>query len=108
MEKLKILQKELKHIEYVNRGAPFPIFDTEYVGMVKDEINKEHVKINTMTKEEYDELPVVACKGCKRLYIEVDDDDNDICMRCGSINEIKEYKNIHEYREVNKDILKLD
>jgi DNA-directed RNA polymerase subunit RPC12/RpoP len=57
-----------------------------------------------MAKEEksryitgYDEVPVVACKYCNSLNIQEDDNGNDLCMRCSSINEIKHYKTIHEY-----------
>ncbi len=96
MEKLKHLQGELKHIERVNMLAPFPLYDTEYVELVKQEISN----MNDDNKD-YDAEPVVACKHCKELYIKVDDDSNDICMRCGSINEIVEYKDIYEYKEVN-------
>jgi DNA-directed RNA polymerase subunit RPC12/RpoP len=46
----------------------------------------------------YDDEPVVACKYCKSLHIVTDEVGNDICMRCGS-NELKEFKNIHEYKE---------
>jgi DNA-directed RNA polymerase subunit RPC12/RpoP len=93
MERLEYLKKELKHITSVNKGSPFPLFDTEYVELVTQEI------INMKDKIDYNEDPVYACKHCKALYIEVDNDDNDMCMRCGSINEIIEYKDIFEYKE---------
>jgi DNA-directed RNA polymerase subunit RPC12/RpoP len=47
----------------------------------------------------YDDEPVVACKYCKSLHIVTDEVDNDICMRCGSINELKSFENIHKYKE---------
>lgn len=89
LRELKLL---VDHMEYFNTMAPFPVFSTEYIQDIKDRMD-EIIK----SKENYDELPVVACKHCKSLYIEVDEEDNDICMKCNSINELIEYKNIHEY-----------
>ena len=90
---LEYLKKLLAHLEYYNLMAPFPVFDTEYV---------EYVKILIMDLENekrinYDEQPVVACKYCNHLHIVFDEHDNDICMRCGSVNELREFKNINEY-----------
>lgn len=93
MERLEYLKIEYKHITNVNRHSPFPLIDTEYVEMVKQEI------INVMEKIDYDHEPIHACKHCKSLYIKVDDDNNDICHRCGSINEVVEYKDIFEYKD---------
>lgn len=56
-----------------------------------------------MSKQEYDELSVVACKHCKSLHIENDDLENDICMRCGSVNDIEIYNNIDQYLEKNEE-----
>lgn len=86
-------------MEHSNSMAPFPIFDTEYVEDVRDKIkNMEENQIN------YDDEPVVACKYCKNLHIVNDKWDNAHCMRCGSVNELKEYKNIFEYQEnINND-----
>jgi hypothetical protein len=55
--------------------------------------------MNNETKEYYDTLPVVACKYCKSLHIKTDDNENDICMSCGSINQIDIYDNIEQYNE---------
>jgi rRNA maturation endonuclease Nob1 len=90
--KLKILKDELKHIQHYNSLAPFPVFDTEYVEAVNNTIKNMKDK-----KVDYDDEPVVACKHCKKLYIVVDDVDNDICMRCGSVNETRKFENIKEY-----------
>ncbi len=35
----KNLISELKHIETTNLLAPFPVYDTEYVSHVKEQIN---------------------------------------------------------------------
>jgi len=74
--------------------APFPVYDTEYVEEVKNII----MKLENENKINYNEEPVVACKYCKSLHIVIDEVDNNICMRCGSVNELKEFKNIHEYK----------
>lgn len=55
-----------------------------------------------VTKEEYDEMPVVACSYCNSLNIREDDNSNDICMRCGAINEIKHFKTINHYLNETK------
>jgi len=57
----------------------------------------------SITKENYDKEPVVACVYCKSLHIRYDEDDNDICFRCGSVNSILEFKDIFDYEQfVNK------
>lgn len=55
-----------------------------------------------MSKDEYNEMSVVACKYCKSLHIENDELENDICMRCGAVNEIDFYENIDHYLEENE------
>jgi hypothetical protein len=75
--------------------APFPVYDTEYVSNVKNHIKK----MKEDDKTNYDELPVAACEYCDSLRIKVDDLDNDYCMRCGSVNSIKIYKDIFEYQK---------
>ena len=55
-----------------------------------------------MTKIEYDNIPVVACKYCKSLHIQNDELENDICMRCGAVNEIVIYDNIGKYLKENE------
>lgn len=74
--------------------SPFPIFDTEYVKNVKKLLKK---LMKNKEKIDYDSLPVVACKGCHNLAIEVDEHGNDVCYKCGEINNIKVYSNIDEY-----------
>ena len=74
--------------------APFNIYDSEYVEEVKNTI----MKLENENKIDYNDEPVVACKYCKSLHIVIDEVDNNICMRCGSVNELKEFKNIHEYK----------
>ena len=91
---LQYLRKHLDHLLYYNKMAPFPVYDTEYVEEVKNII----MKLENENKIDYNDEPVVACKYCKSLHIVIDEVDNNICMRCGSVNELKEFKNIHEYK----------
>lgn len=95
---IKYLRELLSYLEYHNSMAPFPVYDTEYVGKVRE-------VLDNMKKSEidYDKLPVAACKYCNSLHIEVDEVDNDVCMRCGSINEIVIYKDIEEYGISNSE-----
>ena len=91
---LQYLREHLDHLLYYNKMAPFPVYDTEYVEEVKNTI----MKLENENKIDYNDEPVVACKYCKSLHIVIDEVDNNICMRCGSVNELKEFKNIHEYK----------
>ena len=101
-EILKQLNKLYKHVEYWNKMNIFPYYDTEWVGDIKNYINK--IKMNK--DNDYDKEPVFACKHCGTLVVpnqyEVDDDGNEICGRCGSINEVTEYKDIFEYNKEQK------
>ena len=101
-EILKQLNKLYKHVEYVNKMHVFPFYDTEWVGDIKNYINK--IKMNK--DNDYDKEPVFACKHCGTLVVpnqyEVDDDGNEICQRCNSINDVKEYSNIFEYNKEQK------
>jgi hypothetical protein len=90
--KIEAVKALLKHLEYSNQMAPFPVFDTEYVSDVRN-----YLRQMEQSDKHYDDEPVVACKYCKNLYIVVDDEDNDICMKCNSVNELKTYENIGEY-----------
>lgn len=95
---LKHLKVLFNHLNYYNKMAPFPVYCTEYV---KDVYNR--IEFMKESKEEYDELPVVACKMCKSLHIVTDDEENDHCFRCGSFNDLVTYKNIFEYeKSINK------
>ena len=100
-EILKQLNKLYKHVEYYNKMAPFPPFCTEWQQNIRDKINE--IK---MEKKDYDKEPVFACKHCGTLVVpnqyEVDDDGNEICQRCNSVNEVKEYKDIFEYNKEQK------
>lgn len=86
------LKNLLQYVEYYNEMAPFPVFDTEYVEEIKKSIKK-------MENNEYNGLPVAACKYCNSLHIINDDEENDVCMRCGAVNEIVIYDNIDTYFE---------
>lgn len=92
---IRYLKKYLKHMKYYNGMAPFPLFCTDYVNDVENKL-KEIMSDKT---KEYDEEPVVACKYCKSLHIKSDEIDNSICMRCGSVNELKDFKDIYEYQK---------
>ena len=98
---LKQLNKLYKHVEYVNKMHVFPFYDTEWVQNIKDKINE--IMDN---KKDYDKEPVFACKHCGTLVVpnqyEIDDDGNEICQRCNSVNEVKEYSNIFEYNKQQK------
>lgn len=89
------LQLLVEHMNYYNRMSPFPIYDTSYVKDVEYKIKEMK---NDQLKD-YDSEGVVACKYCKSLHIKTDEDDNDICMRCGSINELQEFSSIYKYNE---------
>lgn len=95
----KLILKELKrlksHLEHYNKMAPFNIYDSDYVKDVNDKI----MNVEKDKKTNYDEEPVVACKYCKSLHIVTDEVENNICMRCGSVNELQEFKNIYEYKK---------
>lgn len=93
---LQQLKKQLEHVEYYNMMSPFPYYDTEYVQKLKEKM--EEIE---RSKKDYDELPVVACGSCKSLHIVVDEVDNSICMKCNTMNELVEFKNIYEYKESN-------
>lgn len=96
---IKVLNGIKKHLKYHNKMAPFPVFDTGYIKDVEQIIkNMEQTNIN------YDELPVAACKYCNSLWIENDEVENDVCMRCGTVNELVIYKDINSYIETVKTI----
>lgn len=95
---LKQLKLQYDHVTYYNEMSPFPIYDTEYVEKLKEKMDEI-----TESQEDYDKVPVEACKHCKSLHIVVDDVDNSICMKCNSINEIEVYPTIQDYLK-NKNI----
>ena len=100
-ELLKHLNSIYKYVEYWNKMGPFPRYDTEWQSDIKNYINE--IK---MEKKDYDKEPVFACKHCGTLVVpnqyEVDDDGNEICQRCNSVNEVIEYKDIFEYNKEQK------
>ena len=100
-EILKQLNKLYKHVEYCNTYTPFPFYDTEWQIDIKNYINEIKMK-----KKDYDKEPVFACKHCGTLVVpnqyEVDDDGNEICQRCNSVNEVISYKDIFEYNKEQK------
>lgn len=81
---------------YHNDMAPFPVFDTEYVDVVENEINK-------MGDKNYDNEPVDACGTCGSLHIKSDEMGlKNVCMACGTVNDLVKYDNIFEYLETDK------
>lgn len=81
---------------YYNDMAPFPVYDTEYVEIIQNELNK-------MKANEYNDDPVEACGSCGSLHIISDDMElHNVCMRCGSVNDLIKYENIEEYLESDK------
>lgn len=92
--KLKYMKALLEHVSYYNKMAPFPVYDTDYENKIK-----ETIKGMEDLEKDYDSEPVTACKYCKSLHVLVDEYDNNICGRCGSINEIIEFENIYKYKE---------
>jgi len=73
--------------------SPFPPFDTEYVQVIKDKLDKmkQEEKIN------YDLLPTAACKYCDSLGLIQDEFDNDYCTKCGEINAINIFPTYYDY-----------
>tara|TARA_R110000851_G_scaffold315229_5_gene477628 strand:+ start:18064 stop:18300 length:237 start_codon:yes stop_codon:yes gene_type:complete len=73
------------------------MYDTEYVSAIRNQLENMKEPIN------YDELPVTACRHCLSLWGEPDELENDICMRCGVINEIKIFADIFEYLKAKEE-----
>lgn len=86
-------------MDYYNNLAPFPPYDTDYVNDIRNKI-KEIMSDKT---KEYDNEPVVACKFCKSLHIVSDELENDICFKCGAVNQLVTFDNIHEYKKFLKE-----
>lgn len=82
-------------MEEANRNTPFPFYDTGYIAYTKEKLKE----FKDMAKEEYDKLPVTACKYCKSLFIINDDIENEHCGKCGSVNSTTIYKSISDYLE---------
>lgn len=97
MKKIQHLKEVTGNLEHYNKMSPFPIYDTEYVQKLKEQLE-------SMVDEnhDYDSDPVHACKYCKNLNVQYDDNQNEICMRCGSKNSTIEFKDIHEYLKFKK------
>lgn len=51
-----------------------------------------------LTKEDYDKVPVVACKYCNTLHIIIDEYGNDICLNCCTYNETRTFNTIYDYQ----------
>lgn len=88
-----VLRNLLSHLKYYDNLAPFPIYGSEYIGDVENKLRE----VMEDKEKNYDDESVVACRFCKSLHIVSDEVDNNVCMRCGSINELQEFSNINEY-----------
>ena len=94
---VKKLKELLDHLEYYNEMNAFPYYDTDYVERIRNTM--EYIEDE---ENKYDTEPVEACANCKSLYIVEDEEGtNLICMKCNSINEVKIYDNIYEYKKNN-------
>ena len=88
-----VLKSLLVHLKYFDNLAPFPVYGSEYIEDVENKLRE----VMENKDKNYDDEPVVACRFCKSLHIVSDEVDNNVCMRCGSINELQEFFNIDEY-----------
>lgn len=95
MNKLKTMKKQYDHMTYYNLMAPFPVYDTDRVKALEKRII-EMEKI----KEDYNTEPVFACKHCKSLNIRTDELENNVCFKCGSVNDLETYETIYEYNKM--------
>lgn len=88
---LLILKKLLNHVDNYNNLSPFPLWDSYYTEKLREKLKMEKTK--------YDEEPVECCRYCKNLHIIKDEEDNDICFKCGNIvnNDCEEFENIELY-----------
>lgn len=91
-ELIKYTEDLLEYVEQGNKYSPFPQYDTEYVELIKSNLEK-------MYNKKYDEGPVSACKFCNELSIIDDDLDNGVCTKCGAVNDIIIYQDIFEFLE---------
>jgi|SRR5699024_4835227 len=96
-EIIKFLKERLDIMIKANNKAIFPPYDTGYVKYTENKINE----IMAIDKEEIEKIPVAACRYCNSLYILNDEIGNDHCVGCGSVNEVKIYKTMEEYLDLN-------
>ena len=75
--------------------APFPVYDTEVI----EDLKKQIERTMGVKKIDYDAMPVHYCAHCKSLHIEIDEANNDVCGRCGSVNEVETAKTIEDYNK---------
>jgi uncharacterized paraquat-inducible protein A len=89
------LEKLILNYETVNLFSPFPFYDTELIEELKNTLKR----VMADRKNYYDSLPVACCKHCKELRLQIDEMENDVCLRCGAQgNDIAEiHENIFEY-----------
>ncbi len=86
---IKHYEELLEYVEECNRFHVFNYYDSEYVETIKQKLKE------MKAKENYDEIPVAACKHCHSLHIIEDEDSNNVCMKCGSVNDIIIYETIY-------------
>ena len=98
------ISKEIKRREYWNRGAPFPIYDTEVINDLKK------LKMIT-TKDASNSEPIHYCKNCLSIVIKTiefekgedgEDREVDYCLDCGNTDicsaHISEWEDMYEER----------
>lgn len=94
----ELLGKLIEHIDYYNNLSPFPLWDSYYTNLLK-----ENFKMN---KVDYDLEPVDCCKFCKNVHIIPDENGNDICSKCNNVvnDDYETFENIFAYIDVYGDI----
>lgn len=85
-------------MEEVNKYSPFPIFDTEDVENLRQQIKDMN----------YDDEKVECCKECKWLHLTEDENNNYWCSKCNTPNSIEECENIFDYMDKYGHIWTLD
>lgn len=95
-ELIKYTKGLLEKLERANLYAPFPVYDTEYVSLTKNNLDK-------MYDKKYDEGAVTACKFCNELSTVVDELENTVCTRCGSVNDTITYTDIYEFLKTKNE-----
>lgn len=96
------IEKEIERREYWNKGAPFPVYDTEIINDLK--------KLDMITKKDIsNNEPIHYCKTCLSIVIktvEFEKGENgenrevDYCLDCGNTDiesaHISEWEDLYE------------
>lgn len=95
---IKYLDSTINHLLYYDKMGPFPIYGKELI----DDFKSKKMEIEMSSKEFYNNEAVYACNVCLHLATIIDENNNDICPRCNSINDIIKLENIEEYDKFKK------